>query len=487
MNAWSPTPPRFSSESYDPIVESDFRSTSDHPLSTFAADVDTASYANTRRFLRQGRLPPADAVRVEELINYFDYERVPTDGEHPLSVAVEIAECPWQPAHRLARISLFAEAVERGESAGSNLVFLLDVSGSMSMPNKLPLLQQAFTLLAQQLGASDRVAIVVYAAASGLVLPSTPGDRQREILQALDRLQAGGSTAGAAGLRLAYDVARENFIEGGVNRVILATDGDFNVGPTSHSELISMIKADADRGIFLSIFGFGMDNLKDDRLETLSGEGNGTYGYIDTIEEARKQFVDGIDGTLVTVAKDVKIQVEFNPTTVAAYRLVGYENRLMSKEQFDDDAKDAGEVGSGHSVTALYELIPPDAAVGSTAGPSVDLRYQRAATLSEAAASDETLTLRVRYKEPEGSESRLFTMSAVDDGATAMSASDDFRFAASVAAFGMLLRGSEQVTNFDCTQMIGLAEAGRGVDRHGYRGEFIELARASRKLLERGR
>ena len=398
----------------------------DQPLSTFSVDVDTASYANVRRFLRDGTLPPADAVRVEEMINYFDYDYDPPIGEVPFSVDVEIAGCPWNPQHRLARIGLRGRDAVASEHEGANLVFLIDVSGSMTQPNKLPLLKNALAMLVEELGSRDQVAIVVYAGASGLVLPSTPGHRSADIQEALARLRSGGSTNGGAGLQLAYSVARENFIPGGINRVILATDGDFNVGTTGKGELLSLIEADARNGISLTALGFGTGNFKDGMLEHLADKGNGNYAYIDSLQEARKVLVDELAGTLITIAKDVKLQVEFNPAQVSAYRLIGYENRRLNKEDFNDDRKDAGEIGSGHTVTALYELVPPGV---EPPRPRVDaLRYQTTPRTADAAIRHETLTLKLRYKDPRPTSaaswrSRSWTAGAHSEARLVISAS----------------------------------------------------------------
>jgi len=461
-------------EAYDLIEERGFVDVLDHPLSTFSIDVDTASYSNVRRFLNQGALPPADAVRIEELINYFSYDYPLPSGTEPFSSSVEIADCPWNSDHRLARIGLQGRQVSRGEHRGSNLVFLLDVSGSMRHERKLPLVREALTLLVGQLDGRDQVAIVVYAGASGLVLPSTSGADSASIVDALRDLQAGGSTNGGEGLRLAYKVARDNFIEGGINRVILATDGDFNLGVTSRHELLKLIEQDARDGIFLTALGFGMGNYKDATLETLADKGNGNYAYIDNLNEARKVLVEELAGTLITIAKDVKIQVEFNPAEVAAYRLIGYENRMLRKEDFNDDRKDAGEIGAGHSVTALYEIVPPG--VRQVDRPAVDpLRYQEPTRSSDASSSGELFTLKLRYKEPDGQTSRLLSFPVVDEGHGLQAASDDFRFAASVAAFGMCLRQSEHRSGIDLPAVRELARSGSLADTAGRRAEFLTL------------
>jgi Ca-activated chloride channel family protein len=465
--------PEYSTEAYALIQENEFLSVPENPLSTFSIDVDTASYTNVRRFLDQGQLPPRDAVRVEELINYFKYDYPLPDGDAPFSAGVEIAGCPWNAEHRLARIGLKGREVDRGKYRGSNLVFLIDVSGSMRPPNKLPLVKSALALLAEQLDGRDQVAIVVYAGSSGVVLPSTPGAAKSEILDALDRLEAGGSTNGGSGLRLAYGIARDNFIPGGINRVILATDGDFNVGVSSKAELLRLIERDARDGIFLTTLGVGAGNYKDDTLEMLADRGNGNYAYIDSLKEARRVLVEEIGGTLVTIAKDVKIQVEFNPLQVGAYRLIGYENRMLSKEDFNDDRKDAGEIGSGHTVTALYELVPPDKV---RSAPSVDpLKYQQPAETSEAAGGGELLTLKLRYKEPDRDKSRLLTFPVTDDGRALDEASTDFKFAAAVAMFGMVLRDSPQRGEASLDRVLALSLEGMQRDDRGLRAEFHEL------------
>jgi len=475
--------PEFNTESYTPIVENGFRAVADHPLSTFSIDVDTGSYANVRRFLNQGALPPHDAVRIEELINYFHYDYPQPEGDDPFSADVEVADCPWNTNHRLARIGLKGRQLSRGDFEGSNLVFLIDVSGSMQPPDKLPLLKSALSLLVDQLDERDQVAIVVYAGAAGLILPSTSGASTAELRDALERLSAGGSTNGGHGIQLAYKIARENFITGGVNRVILATDGDFNVGVTSNTELLKKIKQDANDGIFLTTLGFGSGNYKDDMLERLADEGNGNYSYIDNLREARKVLVEQIAGTLVTIAKDVKIQVEFNPRQVASYRLVGYENRMLRKEDFNDDRKDAGEIGAGHTVTALYEIVPAGAA---TAASGVDpLKYQQAATVTKAAKSGELLTLKLRYKDPDADTSKLLSVPVLDEGQTLAGASRDFKFASAVATFGMILRESQYANGEMLDQVRELALEGGGRDEQGHRAGFRSLIEMASPLIER--
>lgn len=470
----------FNTETYDEIVENPFLSAKQHPLSTFSIDVDTASYSNVRRFLNQGQRPPPGAVRIEELINYFPYDYPTPEGPQPFSVNVEVAACPWNKEHRLARIGLKGREIDVEQRPLSNLVFLLDVSGSMSHPNKLPLVKSSMKMLVDRLGENDRVAIAVYAGASGLVLPSTSADQKSQILAALDRLEAGGSTNGGEGLELAYRTAVENFIPGGVNRVILCTDGDFNVGTTNQSELIQLIEAKAKSGVFLSVLGFGMGNYKDSTMEKLADKGNGNYAYIDTANEAKKVLVEGLSGTLVTIAKDVKIQIDFNPAQVAGYRLIGYENRMLRAEDFKDDTKDAGEIGAGHTVTAFYELVPPGQPVpGADVDPS---KYQKPDQLAEAAASDELFTVRLRYKDPDGQDSKPLEVPIQTEKKPFESASQDFQFAAAVAEFGMLLRDSNYKGDSSFAHVMETASSNLGADAAGYRREFLDLVKKARTL-----
>ena len=471
----------FNTEEYDRIYESRYLPALTNPLSTFSIDVDTASYANVRRFLKMNRMPPKDAVRIEELINYFHYDYPRPNGEHPFSIYTEISTSPWNPDHRLVHIGLQGKILETEELPPSNLVFLLDVSGSMNSPNKLPLLKSAFQLLTQQMRKEDRVAIVVYAGAAGLVLPSTTGDLKQRILDAIGKLQAGGSTAGGAGIQLAYKVAKENFIKDGNNRIILATDGDFNIGTSSTSELVRMIEEKRGQGIFLTILGFGMGNYKDGRMEQLADKGNGNYFYIDGLLEAKKVFMDDMRGTLFTIAKDVKIQVEFNPAKVKGYRLIGYENRMLKKEDFADDKKDAGELGAGHTVTALYEIIP----YGSKEEiPGADkLKYQETKISPQAFKSKELLTVKLRYKDPDGDTSQLIVHPLVDRSVQLARASNNFKFSAAVAQFGLLLRDSEFKGSASLSGVLELAKEAKGADSHGYRAEFINLVEVS-KLLD---
>jgi Ca-activated chloride channel family protein len=466
----------FNTEQYDWIPENAFRMAMDNPLSTFSIDVDRAAYANVRRFLNENRLPPPDAVRIEEMINYFEYDYPQPEGEDPFSINLEVAGCPWNEDHQLAMIGLQGIKVETADLPPNNLVFLLDVSGSMDQPDKLPLLQAAMRLLVDQLRPEDRVSIVVYAGAAGLVLEPT-SDKGR-IEEAISRLRAGGSTAGGAGIALAYETARKSFVENGNNRVILATDGDFNVGVSSDGELVRMIEEKRDSGIYLTVLGFGTGNLKDSKMEKLADKGNGNYAYIDDILEARKTLVNEMGGTLLTIAKDVKIQVEFNPAQVKAYRLVGYENRILANEDFDDDTKDAGELGAGHTVTALYELIP---AGSDEEIPAADeLKYQKAQLVD----SEELMTVKLRYKQPDSDTSKLLVQSVSLDEYLTNRPSENFRFASEVAEFGLLLRDSQFKGSASYGQIVERARAAKGDDREGYRAEFIRLVEKAR-LLDR--
>jgi Ca-activated chloride channel homolog len=469
-------------EAYARIEENRFLAASANPLSTFSIDVDAASYSNVRRFLSQGTLPPADAVRLEELVNYFSYTYPDQTGNHPFAVTTEVGPCPWASEHRLVRIGLQAKRVATRDLPPSNLVFLIDVSGSMQSEDKLPLVKQAFRALVQELRRQDRVAIVVYAGAAGLVLPSTSGSDKTTILEAIDRLEAGGSTAGGAGLKLAYDVARENYLPEGNNRLILATDGDFNVGVSSDAEMIRLVEARREEGTFLTVLGFGTGNLKDTKMEQMADKGNGHYAYIDNFREAHKVFVREFGGTLFTVAKDVKIQVEFNPAKVQAYRLLGYENRLLAKEDFADDKKDAGEMGAGHAVTALYEVVPVGATPVALVGDS--LTYQQVSLRPSASRSPELLTVSLRYKDPQGTRSRLLATPVVDRGEARASA--DMRFASAVAAFALVLRGSENKGGATYAMVMALAQEARGEDVEGYRGEFISMVERARVLSAGG-
>ena len=471
-------PADFNTESYAHIAENDFRLVSASPLSTFSIDVDRASYANIRRFIQDGERPPVDAVRIEEMVNYFPYDWDAVTGDHPFAVATEVWEAPWQRDHRLVRIGLHARSIDTADLPPSNLVFLLDVSGSMRPDNKLPLLKKAFALLVDQMRPQDRVAIVVYAGAAGLVLPSTPGNRREKILAAIDELEAGGSTAGGAGLELAYATAYEHFMDGGNNRVILATDGDFNVGASSDAEMVRLIEQERDGGTFLTVMGFGTGNLKDSKMEQIANHGNGNFHYVDGLLEARKVLVEEMGGTIYTLAKDVKLQIEFNPARVAGYRLIGYENRLLDTEDFNDDTKDAGELGAGHTVTALYEVVPAGLPVPRE---EVDnLRYQpQPDDLPPSDFDAEMMYVKVRYKDRDATKSKLLEHAVADRPG---SPSTDFRFATAVAGFGMLLRDSEHAGDLTLDEVVRLAEKGKGDDPRGYRGEFIRLVEATRDL-----
>jgi len=482
----APNPPEPQSpqrEQYEMAEEIGFRLAQDEPLSTFSVDVDTASYANARRFLNAGQRPPKEAVRIEEFINYFDYDYAQPTGDHPFAVSVEVAECPWEREHQLVRIGMRGRQIERPEDQASNLVFLLDVSGSMGDYNKLPLVKSAMRLLVNQLHDRDRVAIVVYAGASGLALPSTSVDNKRAILAALDDLRSGGSTNGGEGIQLAYQTAVDHFIPGGVNRVILCTDGDFNVGVTERSDLIDLIETKAKSNVFLSVLGFGVGDLNDATAEQLADHGNGNYSYIDTVKEARKVLVQELGGTLTTIAKDVKIQVDFNPGQVAAYRLIGYDNRRLSAEDFKDDRKDAGEIGAGHRVTAIYQIQPVGAASAAPVDPS---KYQPVGAPAEKAApkttSKELLEVRVRYKQPQGKKSTEFRTPTLPTEVDFADASTDFRFAAAVAAFGSLLRESKYSGEMSLSQVEQIAKDSQGKDPNGYRREFLQLVQTAREL-----
>jgi len=474
--------PDMNTEAYARIDDNPFLRTDQKPLSTFSSDVDTASYANLRRFLRDGQLPPKDAVRIEEMINYFRYDYPAPPAGQPFSITTEVGPSPFNSKFQLVRIGLQAPAIDDDKVPARNLVFLLDVSGSMMAPNKLPLVKRAMNLLVENLRDNDRVAIAVYAGASGLALPSTTGKNKDAIRTAIANLEAGGSTNGAAGIKLAYDVAQQHFIKGGINRVILATDGDFNVGTTSEGDLTRLIEAKREHGIFLSVLGFGMGNLKDSTMEKLADRGNGNYAYIDTIEEARKVLVKEAGATLVTVAKDVKLQVELNPATVAGYRLIGYENRLMHDEDFNDDKKDAGDIGAGHSVTALYEIVPAGLPVP---GGKVDsLKYQTKVQATGANAS-ELMTVKVRYKAPDGKQSKLLSHVVPVAKPELAKTSNDFRWAAAVAGFGMMLREAKDRGNLSWAQVLSLAEGATGSDAEGYRRQMLDLVKRASRLPRR--
>jgi Ca-activated chloride channel homolog len=474
---------KHNTEEYDGITENIFHDPLKNPLSTFSIDVDAASYSNIRRFIISGQRPPKDAVRIEEMINYFDYEYAQPKGEDPFSINTEISTAPWNSKHKLVHIGLQGKNIPKENLPPSNLVFLIDVSGSMSDENKLPLLKTSFKMLVEQLRRQDRIAIVVYAGAAGLVLPSTSGAEKKTIIDALDKLEAGGSTAGGAGIKLAYAIAKENFQKEGNNRVILATDGDFNVGESSNGGMERLIEAKREEGVFLTALGFGMGNYKDSKMETLADKGNGNYFYIDSILEAQKALVNEFGGTLFTIAKDVKLQIEFNPARVKAYRLIGYENRLLRDEDFNDDKKDAGELGSGHSVTALYEIIPTG--VESEFWKVDDLKYQKTKVENTASASKEIMTVKFRYKKPTGSVSKLIVHPLLDENITIAKTSDNFRWSAAVAGLGMLLRDSEYVKDFKFEDVLQLAQNARGKDENGYRVEFINMVKSLNMLAAR--
>lgn len=470
----------FNTEEYHKIDDNNFKDADKNPLSTFSIDVDKASYSNVRRFITQGQLPPPDAVRVEEMINYFSYNYPQPKGMHPFSITTQYMACPWNNHHNLIHVGIQGKEIEMDHMPANNLVFLIDVSGSMGDPNKLPLLKSGLRLLVDQLRPQDHVSLVVYAGAAGVVLPSTSGSQKEKILEALDRLDAGGSTAGGEGIVLAYKTAKEHFLKEGNNRVILATDGDFNVGASSDGDLVRLIEQKREEGVFLTVLGFGTGNYKDSKMEQLADKGNGNYAYIDNILEAKKTLVKEMGGTLLTIAKDVKIQVEFNPAKVKAYRLVGYENRLLNNEDFNDDKKDAGELGSGHTVTAIYEIVPAGSDEELTA--SVDsLKYQKTVRAPRA-VSNEVMTIKFRYKEPKESASKLITEVVQDKKTEFASVHEDARFSCAVAGFGMLLRDSKFKGNAGYKGILAMAKASKGKDEDGYRAEFIRLVEMSELL-----
>lgn len=473
-------PGKPNTENYNIIYENPFLEVTQNPLSTFSIDVDTASYSNIRRFINDQQLPPKDAVRIEEMINYFTYDYPQPEGNDPFSINMELSDSPWNKDNKIVHIGLQGKKIELKNMPDSNLVFLVDTSGSMEDENKLPLLKSAFKLLVNQLRPNDRVSLVTYAGSAGVVLPSTPGSEKGKILDALDRLSAGGSTAGGEGIQLAYKVAAENFIKNGNNRVILATDGDFNVGVSSDSELVRMIEVKRDQGTFLSVLGFGTGNYKDSKMEQLADKGNGNYAYIDNIKEAKKVFVDQMGGTLLPIAKDVKLQIEFNPVKVKAYRLIGYENRMLNNEDFNNDKKDAGELGAGTTVTALYEIIPANVAASL---PEVDkLKYQETVIKEESIGTNEMMNLKFRYKDPNDSVSKLITKSIDDKSIGLNKTSDNFRFSAAVAGFGLLLRDSQYKGDINFQKVLDLAINAKGQDKEGYRDEFIKLVQSVSSL-----
>jgi Ca-activated chloride channel homolog len=470
---------KLTGESYQSIGDNQFYAAQNQPLSTFSIDVDTAGYSNVRRYINEGQLPPPEAVRIEEMVNYFPYNYSLPVGDKPFAINTEIATAPWNPQHKLIQIGLQGKKISTEKLPPNNLVFLIDVSGSMSEPNKLPLLKSAFKLLVNELRPNDRVSIVTYAGNAGLVLPSTPGTEKNKIIAALDRLQSGGGTAGGEGIIQAYKVARENFLKSGNNRVILASDGDFNVGVSSDEELVKLIEKERQSGVFLTILGLGMGNLKDAKMEQLANKGNGNYAYIDSLMEAKKVLVKELGSTLFTIAKDVKIQVEFNPAQVQAYRLIGYENRVLANRDFNDDKKDAGELGAGHAVTALYEVIP--------VGVKTDLPIAKATSTESgeskiASNSLELMQLQLRYKAPNADTSQLLTSSVENSSKSIDRASNNLKFAAAVAAYGMKLRNSPYKGTANFNNVLDLANQAKGVDLDGYRAEFIRLVEKSKKL-----
>jgi Ca-activated chloride channel family protein len=468
--------PQFNTEEYDGIQENIFHEAVKNPLSTFSIDVDAASYSNVRRFINNGQHPPKDAVRIEEMINYFTYDYDQPKNDDPFAVHTEISVAPWNAKHKLVQIGLQGKKIPTDNLPASNLVFLIDVSGSMDEPNKLPLLKSSFKMLVEELRPQDHVAIVVYAGAAGLVLEPTSGVEKNKIIDALDQLQAGGSTAGGAGINLAYAVAKQHFKKEGNNRVIIATDGDFNIGESSNASMEHLIEEKRKDGIFLTVLGYGMGNYKDSKMETLADKGNGNYAYIDNISEARKVLVNEFGGTLFAIAKDVKLQIEFNPAKVKAYRLIGYENRVLKNEDFNNDKKDAGELGSGHTVTALYEIIP--VGVESEFFKIDELKYQTSRIDPAAFKSPELMTVKLRYKKPDGDVSALIVHPLMDENIALNKTSENFRWSASVAAFGMLLRDSEYIKNYSYDQVVQMAQAAKGDDKEGYRIEFINMVKS---------
>jgi Ca-activated chloride channel family protein len=471
----------FNTEEYSRIKENDYFETLKDPMSTFGADVDASSYSNFRRFVQMNKLPHADVIRTEELVNYFNYDYKEPLGKEPLSIHIEYGETPWNKKSNLVHIGLKGKVLKKEQQLQNNLVFLIDVSGSMSSPNKLPLLKRSFKLLVENLSDDDYVSMVVYAGKAGLVLPPTKANEKEVILGALDKLNAGGSTAGGAGIQLAYKTALENFNPQGNNRVILATDGDFNVGISSTGELVKFVEEKKKQGIFLTILGFGMGNYKDDRLQQLSNKGDGNHYYIDNIMEAKKVLVNELTSTIYTIAKDAKIQVEFNPAQIAKYRLIGYENRLLANKDFEDDTKDAGEVGSGHTVTAIYEVIPANRdsllKVSKT-------KYMESSITKEALNSDEIVTVRIRYKEPDGEKSKEFSQVLKTKPLPLNKTSDNFRFSAAIVELSNILRDSAFKSNSNINNVLKMAKSAKGQDENGYRAEFIDLCERVKLMLE---
>jgi len=460
-------------EEYDLIKENEFKGVKDNPLSTFSIDVDTASYSNVRRFINGNQLPPKDAVRIEEMINYFKYSYPQPEGEHPFSISTEISEAPWNRENRLLLIGIQGKSLNYEDLKPCNFVFLVDSSGSMESPEKLPLLKKSLALMLKGLKKNDRIAVVAYAGSAGVVLPSTPATQKDKILGAFEKLTAGGSTAGGEGIILAYKIAKENLIKDGNNRVILCTDGDFNVGASSTSEMVRLIEEKRKDDIYLTICGFGMGNYKDGRMEQISNAGNGNYFYIDNIKESEKVFVREMRANMFTIAKDVKIQIEFNPLKVKSYRLIGYENRVMAKEDFDNDKKDAGELGAGHTVTALYEIVPASSDNGSD--NSIPLRYQESKIKKETASNNEIMVLKMRYKPIKEDRSKLIEKTVIDENIKFAKTSENLRFASAVAGFGMLLRDSKFKNDLTAKDVIRIAKGAMNRDEEGYRAEFVGL------------
>ena len=473
----------FSNERYDEINENPFLLSTKTPLSTFSIDVDAAAYSNMRRFIKNGSLPPKDAIRIEEMVNYFNYDYPEPTGKHPFEIITEISDSPWQEGNKLLHVGLQGKHIATNKLPASNLVFLIDVSGSMSSSDKLPLLKSSLNLLVDNLRQQDMVTIVVYAGAAGMVLKPTSGADTHKIKGALNKLNSGGSTAGGAGIQLAYKMARQNFIEDGNNRVILATDGDFNVGISNDNDLVKMIEKERESGVFLSVLGFGTGNYQDAKMQKLANKGNGNHSYIDNLAEAKKVLVNEFGGTMFTIAKDVKLQLEFNPTKVQAYRLIGYENRLLADEDFADDTKDAGEMGAGHTVTAIYEIIP----VGQNSPFLTDtetLKYQETSVKKSAMASNEWVNIKFRYKAPDGKKSKLIERTALDNGENWNKSSENYRWAAVVAEFGLLLRDSQYKGTANWKDLITRAEAAKGADINGYRAEMIELIKLAEGIVD---
>jgi Ca-activated chloride channel homolog len=474
-----------SGEKYRSLPENQFQKVSSNPLSTFSIDVDTASYSNIRRFINDGQLPPPEAVRVEEMINYFKYDYIQPANQQPFAVTTEVATTPWNPQHRLVQIGVKSQNPGIEKLPPNNLVFLLDTSGSMSEADKLPLLKAALRLMVNELRPSDKVSIVAYAGSAGLVLPATSGSEKAKILAALDKLEAGGSTAGGEGIKLAYKIATDNLIKSGNNRVILATDGDFNVGISSDEELVKMIEKQRKSNIFLSVLGFGSGNLQDNKMEQLADKGNGNYAYIDSLLEAKKVLVKELGATLLTVAKDVKIQVEFNPAKIQAYRLIGYENRALQSQDFNNDKKDAGELGAGHTVTALYEIIPAGIKSDVVQGDIDSLKYQKSQVTQNLVSSNEIMQVKLRYKPPQSEKSQLLSYAIADQGLQLENASNNLKFAASVAQYAMVLRNSPSKGNTNLDTILKLARQSLGSDLDGYRAEFIRLVEKTKTLEKR--